>query len=114
MATITNCIIWGHSVADATNFPAGSIGYSLLAIPNLHGVNGCINNNPLFASAISNDYRLQVRPIPSPAIDAGFSALSGWMISETDLAGARRRQHGRVDIGAYEATPSDGTVLMMW
>ena len=107
---VTNCIVWGHAVADATNFPAGSIGYSLLAIPNLHGVNNCITNAPVLMGA--NDYRLREKP-PSPGIDVGLSGLTGWMLGDTDLAGARRLQGAAIDMGAYESSPPRGSRIII-
>lgn len=121
--SLTNCIVWGHSMADLYRFPTNSIGklsnvgYSTFGISlaasgsnttaAMSGVNGCKTNNPLFKGA--NDYRLRA---VSPAVDAGFNGLSGWMLGATDLDGSGRRQRSAIDMGAYEL--SEGFMLSIW
>ncbi len=114
VAALTNCIIWGHSIADLTNFPknvAGvlnNVAYSTFAIPaTMQGVNGCLNQSPLFVNAAANDYRLQETPC-SPCINKGEN--QPWMANATDLDHAPRVQGGTVDMGAFEYTPNPPTI----
>jgi hypothetical protein len=126
---ITNSIIWGHTAADLTNFPASTLGvlsnvgyscfgkvYGTNVAGNVAGVmvdnSNCITNDPLFAGAATNNFRLQIRPTPSPCINAGLNDLS-WMTSGMDLDGQPRIQNGTVDMGAYENFgPSRGTLFL--
>jgi hypothetical protein len=133
VASITNSIIWGHTLADLTNFPASTggvlsnVGYSCFGKvygkgygdstavmandnPNSH----CITNAPIFVNAAAGNYRLLTKPVLSPGIDAGlFYGLSGWMLGDTDLDGARRKQGPNIDMGAYETVPPKGTVILL-
>jgi hypothetical protein len=113
---MTNCIVWGHTTADLNNFGGqlANVGYSAFALPaTQHGVNGCLTNDPLFVSAVSNDFRLQFKPVLSPASNRGTNGLGGWMLGYTDLDGQRRIQAGTIDMGAYEVIPPRGTLIVL-
>ena len=64
-------------------------------------------NDPRFANAATNDYRLMGG---SPCLDGGVRR--SWMTGAADLAGNPRVLGGNPDIGAYEA-PSRGTVFFL-
>jgi autotransporter-associated beta strand protein len=130
---MTNCIVWGHTVADMTNFPASvggvlsnvayscfgkvkgrGYGDSTAVMANDYVNSRCITNNPLFVDAAAGNFRLQSTTwaTQSLGINAGFNDLS-WMMYGNDLAGQPRILNVTVDMGAYEnAVPSKGTVLL--
>jgi hypothetical protein len=133
VVSMTNSIVWGHITSDLTNFPASAsgvlsnVGYSCFGKvygkgygdstavmandnPNSH----CITNAPIFVNAAAGNYRLLTKPVLSPGIDAGlFYGLSGWMLGDTDLDGARRKQGPNIDMGAYESTPFSGSLFLV-
>jgi autotransporter-associated beta strand protein len=130
---VTNSIIWGHTVADMTNFPASvggvlsnvayscfgkvhgrGFGDSTAMMANDYANSRCITNNPLFVDAAAGNFRLKSTTwaTQSLGINAGFNDLS-WMTYGKDLDGQPRILNATVDMGAYEnAIPSKGTVLL--
>ena len=77
-------------------FSAGGSGYDS-SCPNLTGVSGNIEADPLFAALLSDNYRLQ---IGSPAINAGNNSAPN--LPQTDFAGDPRIANNVVDIGVDE------------
>ncbi len=107
---IVNTIVWGHS-DDIGNLPESMFSHSCAS--NLTtGVQGNLNDNPLFVDADEGDYRL-MRDVDeiSPCINQGQN--QSWMIGSVDLDGNRRILEGRVDMGAYESIPPRGTLIMI-
>jgi len=101
--TLTNCISWGNNVTDHTYTASYSCG------TNYPLVSGNITNNPLFVGG--NDYSLGSG---SPCIDRGVN--QGWMSGlpgSLDLAGNNRIRNVAVDMGAYEAAPPEGSVVLI-
>lgn len=76
----------------------GNAGTSHAGVPNGPGE---ISADPLFATALSGDYRLKHVPL-SPCLDAGFLA-AGDMGTEFDLDGRPRIIDGVPDMGCYES-----------
>ncbi len=119
---ITNCIVWRHAY-DLRELPADCLGrlttvsHSLFGTAYgaaylyaaMHGVNGCLTNDPAFTNAAAGDYRLLAT---SPAINAGINLP--WMAGASDLDGLKPRIRGLVvDLGAYEVAPRPGAVWKM-
>ena len=102
---VTNSVFYGNRyfdsnlvafVAEVSTFGAGwSFAYTRVA-PAIAGA-GNITNDPLFADALSANYRLS--PL-SPCDGAGI--IMPWMATAVDLDGGPRIQKGAVDMGAYE------------
>jgi len=89
MPTVVNNILWGNG-DDLTNVQS-----RYCDVEDGDGGEGNICADPLFVSAASGDYRLQVG---SPAIDAGTGAdAPRW-----DKNGTPRPQDVGFDMGAYE------------
>lgn len=107
-ALITNCILWHNDNAGTTGWDdvdaVFEATYSDLSDregdPLLH----TISDDPLFADAAGEDYRLTEG---SPCIDAADDAAA----PATDLDGLERPQGDAADMGAYEfaGTPVDTT-----
>ena len=91
--TVENCIVYGNSSSDR-----GGSGYTIRysCSPGLSG-NGNIGDDPQFANAAGNNYRLVSA---SPCIGAGTNAT--WMNNAKDLDGRPRIIGTTVDMGAYE------------
>ena len=117
---VTNSIVWGNPSTDLMNLPADgqgrltTVSHSLFGTAYgaaylyspMHGVNGCITNNPAFTNAAAGDYHLLA---DSPAINAGIN--QPWMAGASDLDGLKPRIRGLVvDLGCYEAAPRPGAV----
>ena len=97
--TLTNCILWynRNRISGAYTQLCNTIA-SYCNIQGSIPIGHCINEEPAFADADNDDYRLVAG---SPGIDAGdpdFVPDPG----ETDLAGHPRMRCGQVDMGAYE------------
>lgn len=127
---VTNSIVCGHG-EDLVGFPVNEsghteyVGYSLFDIPaEMEGVNGCIAGDPGFVDRTNGDYRLLNShgggepEKTSRAVDAGVNCE--WMQGAVDFGGKPRVRQGlsgggvrRVDIGAHEADPPYGTVLVI-
>ncbi len=122
--TIKNSIIYGN-IAPANpatdNYSGGTFTYSL-STPKPDG-DGNIEDDPLFVDSDAGDYRLQVNPVVSPAIDAGtpppskgapYEGTLAWINTAVDLAGQPRYANEAVDMGAYEMfVPPKGSVIML-
>ncbi len=116
---LTNTIVWGHD-EDLRNLPADNgillnVSHSLFGAPaEMHEINGCMTNHPVFVDATDGNYRLERG---SPATDTGINLP--WMIGAVDLDGNPRIMPGiatvqaRVDIGAYEIVPPRGTFFLI-
>jgi hypothetical protein len=104
-STLNNCILWGNSKNDI-GFLEGigalrhccagwvvNFGHYL----NIHGVNGCITNDPLFAD--ESNMKLKVG---SPCINAGNNIYAPTNVTPYDLEGNPRIMDEIVDMGAYE------------
>ncbi len=79
-----------------------------------------IDDQPLFVDPAGGDFRLQVKPIVSPAIDAGhpgpYTGDLAWIAvtNAVDLDGSPRLQNDRVDMGAYEMfVPPGGSLFLL-
>ena len=95
-ATITNCILWDNS----DDLGGCSATYS--CIQDDDQGEGNIHSNPLFVDPNNDDYHL----LPgSPCIDAGDPDYIAEP-NETDLDGKPRVIGGRIDMGAYEYSPT--------
>ncbi len=104
-----NCIIYFNQCSDtpATSncfVEYGTIIHSCTA-PQQPG-SFSITSNPRFINAAENNYRLRYS---SPCINAGYEmpGIEAW----TDLDGNPRVIGGRVDMGAYEYSPSTNALL---
>jgi len=103
--TIRNCIFWDNGDDLLGSLGPGMISYCDTRDGDFSGQNGCISANPRFKGV--NNFRLDRS---SPCANAGTNIRS-WMTTAVDLAGRRRIQTGRVDLGAYEMS-SSGTALV--
>ena len=65
-----------------------------------------IDGDALFRGAGDFPYALQPS---SPCVDAGTEDTTGLQVPTTDLEGVSRVYNGRIDIGAYERNPGQGT-----
>ncbi len=95
--TLNNCIVYfntASSSGDNWYDTASSFSYCCTT-PDPGGI-GNITNNPQFADAASENYRLLAN---SPCINAGNNAYA---LGDTDLDGNPRIIGGIVDIGAFE------------
>ncbi len=105
-SALTNCIVWGHSLADITGTVA--VGYSCVGTGGDPGHNGNISLDPEFRTVEGAPYGLA--PM-SPCVDAGFN-LPWQSRSALDLADKPRIKGRRVDMGAFEnQTRNAGTVM---
>ncbi len=68
-------------------------------------MSGNITDDPLITGLSQSDYRLKGN---SPCLNAGLNI--SWMTSAHDLTGAPRINTGTVDMGAYEAVFTSGSV----
>ncbi|NLL84664.1 MAG: hypothetical protein GX230_10565, partial [Lentisphaerae bacterium] len=105
--SITNSIIWGHAAKPAL-VGTMAVGWSCSEDDLTESGEGNICSDPLFVDAAGGDYTLLEN---SPCWNAGIDRP--WMRGALDLAGNKRRQHDRVDMGAYERQPAPGTVLLL-
>ncbi len=115
-------IVWHNSAIEGNDifFWVSLALFSNICSPDvMHGVNGCITNNPWFVDAANGDFRLLPE---SPCIDAGSNVSA---LIEFDLDGIPRILDGDangtaiVDMGCYEfvnsSADSDGdTMTDMW
>ncbi|NLL83148.1 MAG: hypothetical protein GX230_02750 [Lentisphaerae bacterium] len=121
MIALTNSIVWGHTT-DLAGFPNNgsslltTVSHSLFATPEgMEWVNGCLSQDPHFVDPAIGNYRpatgRKTAPGPlSPAFEAGINLP--WMTNARDLDGNRRAVN-IVDIGAYEAPPAPGSVILL-
>ena len=103
---VTNSIVWlnGQDSTGTVTLAWSDVGVWDSAATRTN----CISADPLFKSAATNDFRLQLK---SPCINAGTNL--NWMTGALDLAGAPRIQNKSVDMGAYETTvPAGGMAIM--
>ena len=113
---VTNCIIFGNSVAPG-GFPPGNSNYTnytpaiifdhCCTTPLPAGF-GNITNDPAFVDAANGDFHLQSN---SPCINAGNNAA---VIGSTDFDGNPRIAGGTVDIGAYEYQTPTSIISYAW
>ncbi len=120
---VWNAIVYDNSAGtvDTENWTGGKLFYSCTT-PKPSGV-GNIAADPLFVDPAAGDYRLQVKPVVSPAIDAGTPPPSpsapyeddlAWINSAVDLAGEPRYVNDAIDMGAYEMfLPPAGTLFLL-
>lgn len=119
--TYRNNIIVGNQVGLEVAFPVGdfdatwthnivsSNSQQFTGVPDLNGTDGNLDQDPMFANPIFDNFRLASG---SPAIDAGSAA--GLPMPSTDFDGGRRVSDGDgdssalPDIGAFEAPGLDG------
>ena len=105
-APLYNCVLYYNSSPNGADVYGGEA-FNSCASDLTHGVNGNINNTPLFVDAVNGDFRLQPN---SPCINWGDSTKAA---TATDLDGNPRIVDSFVDMGAYEyqipisASPSD-------
>jgi hypothetical protein len=81
--------------------------HSYSCAPEL-GTSTSPGNDPLFVNRLAGDYRLG---LGSPCINAGTNLTWITTGSPNDLGGRPRLRLGRVDMGAYEWIPPQGTVI---
>ncbi len=116
--SITNTIIYENGAVIGSNnvyATGGLVGYSC-ATELTNGVDGNKTGHPGFVLSGSGyglnlaygDYRLSKGSI---AIDAGMA--QAWMVAAVGLDGTPRLKGRSVDMGAYEAQPPQGTLMMM-
>ena len=116
---LTNCIFWENEVTGASiegpdiwlnRSDNAKISHSIVTEAGLHveDASGTIDtmtvflqDDPMFANAMSNDLRLLPN---SPAMNAGINDSIPDGIS-SDLDGNPRIRYGTVDMGAYEGVP---------
>ncbi len=107
--TVRNSILWGNGdevVGTAT------LRHSNIEDGDSVDVDGNLSENPLFVDPAGGDFRLQIRPVRSPSLNAGEYQI--WMDGAADLDGNPRIQNKIVDMGAYEILiPAGGTVLLL-
>ncbi|MBN1925971.1 MAG: T9SS type A sorting domain-containing protein [Prolixibacteraceae bacterium] len=110
--SLNNCIVWDNSAGDSGNdfyFSNGSdvtLNYCCFSNDSndVEGngipiINNCINDNPQFVDAATNDYRLYGE---SPCVNTGDNSYNS---EPDDLRGEDRIQNTTIDMGAYEWTP---------
>jgi hypothetical protein len=99
--TISNCIIWGNEGGSPQLDHCSTPNYSCIQDWDDDGA-GNIDTAPYFADPYNGDYHL----LPSsPCIDAGDPDYVPEP-NETDLDGKPRVINGRIDMGAYEYSPT--------
>lgn len=101
------------TVGYLRGIPNANVTYTRTSYTNTYTGEGVIGGDPLFTETAAGDYTLQVKPIPSPCINAG--ARLPWMSADAvDLNGDRRIQGSAPDMGAYEAPyiPPQGTLFL--
>ncbi len=101
---VVNSILWGNGL-DST----GTVSVTCSCVSNSTDyVDGGqnVSGNPSFAGP--TDYRLQD---DSSCINQGQT--QAWMSTAFDLSGQKRILGGRVDIGAYEWMPPQGTLFIV-
>jgi hypothetical protein len=100
-----NSIAWGNAKGGFTNAVL-----TFTCSQEAQAGTGNKNQDPLFAGAAANDFRL-VRT--SPCVNAGSN--ESWMAVALDLAGNPRIIGKITDMGAFENTtpPVNGTVIMV-
>ena len=102
---MTNSIVYFNTApSNASIGGPVNAGYSC-ATDLVAGVSGNITDDPLIVGLSQSDYRLKGN---SPCLNAGLNI--SWMTTAHDLAGAPRINSGSVDIGAYEAVFTSGSV----
>ena len=106
---LVNCLLWDNGTEITVEAPCAlpDVRYSLVADRQPYPGVGNRHADPRLGSRGTERYR----PAPgSPALDAGLAGVND---SRNDPDGAPR-YHGRIDLGAYEATPGRayaGTIL---
>lgn len=103
-STVSNSIFWANGDDLIGNI---ILAYSCIENGDNKDVDGCIDDNPLFANTNALDYRLTQQ---SPCLDKGLNA--GWMLTALDLDSTARIRGARVDMGAYEFPVPQGTVIL--
>ncbi len=110
---LTNTIVYfnrntmSNTVNDISALTFANIGYS--CSPGLtNGVNGNITADPLLTDRVAGNFKLLSG---SPCRNVGLNLP--WMGIASDLAGQSRIRSGRVDMGAYEAAPPAGTLILI-
>jgi len=102
---MTNSIVYFNTAPSNANIGGPvNAGYSC-ATDLVAGVSGNITDDPLITGLSQSDYRLKGN---SPCLNAGLNI--SWMTSAHDLTGAPRINTGTVDMGAYEAVFTSGSV----
>ena len=101
----TNCVVWGNG-----DDLVGSIALAYCDIEDgdSNTVNGCINGDPKFEDTTNGNFRLGRG---SAVINQGFRLP--WMTGGTDLDGNTRIRAGSVDMGAYEALDTPGSLMQI-
>ncbi len=108
--TLRNSILWGNgtNVLGTATLNFCNVGVVQSSVTT----NNCISEDPLFVDPAGGNYRLQVRPVRSPSLNAGEYQI--WMEGAADLDGNPRVLNKVVDMGAYEALiPAGGTVMLL-
>ncbi len=103
--TVYNSILWGHDIDVVGSV---SLAWSNVGSHSGATLTNSISADPLFIAPGEDNYRLADE---SPCINAGLN--QDWMFDATDLDGNRRIMGGRVDMGAYEAIPPSGTMIIL-
>jgi hypothetical protein len=111
--SVRNCIIYGNTGTTpyenwyTTAQSLQDISFSCTTPLPTYGTNNIVAD-PLLKNVNDGDYTLRRG---SPCIDAGDN--DDWMNTSIDLAGNPRLVRNRVDIGAFEAPPPQGTVVIV-
>jgi hypothetical protein len=106
-ATLYNCILWGNSSPVGANYYIDVTLRYTCSSPLAAGA-GNISSTPLFADALTRNYRPQSN---SPCINAGNNT---YVASATDLDGNPRISGSTVDIGAYELQSPASVLSYAW
>ena len=106
-ATLYNCIVWGNSSPVCANYYIDVTLRYTCSSPLAAGA-GNIASTPLFADALTRNYRPQSN---SPCINAGNNT---YVASATDLDGNPRISGSTVDIGAYELQSPASVLSYAW
>lgn len=105
---VKNCIIWGN-IKTGTTTPSNISAQTKPTYSCVQGGvvgTGNIASDPLFVSAATGDYSLQVS---SPAVNTGTATDA----PTTDFLGTTRPQGSGYDMGALERTASELTVPLL-
>lgn len=103
-----NLTIFGNHAGSASDTADCTLYNSIIGEGRGGSHYSCIEGGRLdllLVDPINSDFRLR---IGSSAIDVGEN---GYVRTETDIVGGVRIQNGRVDVGAYEGNPVEGSVV---